>query len=93
MRIDKANFLKSKKIRSLLKEQLKIFQHYPDGAIIHRKLINDQSDSDFDLKDKVVSDDKIDIDIRFLNNTFLEMFTAYRERLKLSINLEAVNSR
>jgi hypothetical protein len=94
MRVDKANFLKSKKIRSLLKEQLKIFQQYPDGAIIHRKMINGDPDFDFDSKDKVVSGENIDVNIRFLNNTFLEMFTAYRERLKLlRMNNKAANSR
>jgi hypothetical protein len=61
---------------------MKIFQHLPDGAIIHRRLINGSSDINLDPKDKVIAGEQIDIDIRFLNKTFLEMFTTYRERLK-----------
>lgn len=55
---------------------MKIFQHLPDGAIIHRRIIEDFKESDQQLR--VLPDEKINIDIRFLNFTFLDMFTAYK---------------
>ena len=36
-----------------------------------------------DQEKKVLPDDKVSIQIRYLNLTFQEMFTAYKERLRL----------
>ena len=71
IKAQKLSFLKSKNIQSLLREQLKIFKHLPDGAIIHRRLIDE--DDDFKEEDqelKVLPDDKGSVDIRYLNFTF-----------------------
>ena len=54
----------------------------PDGAVIHRELINGKKDF-ADPDSKVIPDEKISIDIRHLNNTFKEMFRSYREKLRL----------
>ena len=46
IKAQKLSFLKSKNIQILLREQMKIFKHLPDGAIIHRRLIDE--DDKFD---------------------------------------------
>ena len=53
----------------------------PDGAIIHRRLIEDFNEQEHQ-KLKVIPDEKVFVDIRFLNNTFQEMFTGYKETLR-----------
>jgi hypothetical protein len=63
----------------LLREQVKIFQHLPDGAIIHRKVL----DGDDDQESRIQPGEKISIDIKYLNLTFLNMFTSYKEKLRL----------
>ena len=84
-KVQKQNFLQSKKIRNLLKEQKQIFQNLPDGAVIHRKHITDENgEPDSDMKEsdkdlKVIPGSKISFDIRYLNNTFREMFTDHNK--------------
>ena len=80
LKVQKISFLKSKKIQSLLKEQVKIFQNLPDGAIIHRRLIEGAKESDQKLK--VMPREKININLRYLNLTFQDMFMGYKEKLK-----------
>lgn len=76
----KLSFLKSKKTQSLLREQVKIFQHLPDGAIIHRKIIQESKLDDQELR--VQPDENISIEIKYLNLTFQNMFTGYKEKLR-----------
>jgi hypothetical protein len=52
----------------------------PDGAIIHRSIL--QSDKP-ELSHKVDSQDNLVIEIRYLNQTFRSMFTAFREKLRI----------
>lgn len=52
----------------------------PDGAVIHAKVIEDFKESDQDLR--VIPDKAISVDIRYLNITFQEMFTAYRQKIR-----------
>ena len=47
---NKLSFLKSKKTHSLLKEQIKIFQHLPDGALIYRKHLDELDKASQELK-------------------------------------------
>jgi hypothetical protein len=71
--------LKSKKIQQILKEQKQIFESSPDGAIIHKH--HYEINEVLDMKvhpDKKIS--PISTEIKHLNKTFEEMFTAYKEK-------------
>ena len=63
-----------------LKRAARVWPRSPDGAVIHRYcLVDDEKGTD---SNKVESSNSLKIDIKYLNLTFLEMFTAYREKLK-----------
>lgn len=78
IRTSKISFIQGKKIKQLLEEQQKIFQQLPDGAIIYKTILAG-SEEELDSK---VKPDSVKIDIRYLNDTFKEMFTSNMEKQK-----------
>ena len=68
IKTNKLSFLKSKKTQSLLKEQVRIFQHLPDGAVIYRKLISQIEDGETEVR--VMPGERVSTQIKYTNLTF-----------------------
>jgi hypothetical protein len=58
----------------------------PDGAVIHQRVVNSSEEM------RVNPEERISVDIKYLNNTFEDMFTAYKEKLR-QINIEKKKNR